>query len=511
MILRNGRRSTPGFRPRFLRNFFFAVIALSQFSLAAVRFATPFDFVPIGTIEVVAHARYDETGPGRECDTASAFEEERISSDPEEWWSIIPPENRVISTIVPIYAGDERTVYAGPRFESFPGLIARLKNLGRSDCSAHNIQSEIIHEKTLKNYWSLSPVTEFPALQTPPHSQKPFICDYSKNKLNFTVIGDSNAFVFEVAQSRVSNSVNIVWRIGATLRGLNNMSSSTGAGRIFRHELKQKEGLGEVLIVYLGDNDAHGYKWQDYREDYNDGIRRSIESLNQFLIENFDNRGFAKLILFGLPPQTVRRQQSHLFLKPFEMSTFEERVQSSMRLNDALKLMCASRADCAFIDLHMYVWSCDNFVGVQRPYLNILEADNHLRSDRVFGVILESLRSAAGATWCIEDTHAENECSSVEEGHPIGFEPVVLRVNAFLDAAPESITFVSPRHLRPFFIAEQIVWANSSRLILKKSSRLIAHLQRDIGAYEQFQLEVERLLGSGWGRFPSCGLLSPRA
>lgn len=230
------------------------------------------DFEPIGSVEVTAYVSLPAACPSlavNGCDLEAGEQEEIIQDIDPPAWPEASWETRVIRSAVPLYRGDKPSMYAGHRFESFPAVIARRKGLKCSDCSVLGGSSTFdfaiaranFLEADLDGDGQLSMreyVAQHQTGNAASRRSRPFLCDDQRQPYNFTVFGDSHAFLFDMAALRVENQFNIHWLLGATLRGLTNKSSATGASRMFVEAAGQRAGRGDVLIILLGDNDVHG-------------------------------------------------------------------------------------------------------------------------------------------------------------------------------------------------------------------------------------------------------------
>jgi hypothetical protein len=407
-------------------------------------------------------------------------------------------------------------------------------------------------------------------------ARKPFMCAKNANSgtpgeaFSFTVFGDSHGEVFEFAAMRAGNEFQLAIVHGATLRGLNNNNSKTKAGQCFREAAQNRNG---VLVLNLGDRDVHGMKWQEYlledsplRGDVRvNGTKRSLDSLTTFLDSSISDDStsigerFAHILVIGAVPPTLRRPHAEVaFQIPFERSGYYERIRSTVQFNQALSNWCSARTKCSFVDFGSELWWSlepslstkegedetysgdhdDYAAGVLRPFVSLVGADVHLRNDRTYGVLLEGMRRALGASWCVEEegggqglidegrdvgddnaasfeshgpVHGESPSPGIDLGGlqaGIGFETVHLRVAFQVLGEYSMFVFKAPFHLTPHEISLQLVMKPFQFLVSKISldptqeEALLVFcsiLKRDSALFNEFRENLEGYLGVKWG------------
>jgi hypothetical protein len=455
-------------------------------------------FIPTGWLEVTAISGgakpYTSEFNSTMCD-AQLFEEDL--TDPETWWDT-QPDYRVLATTVPIYIGDYPSLLAGHRYETIGTLFGRLKGQ-HCDHLSPNSKNNVDFESFVDE-------------------RRPFICNSKTGSAyNFTAVGDSHAYIFDILKMRTSNLWSINWAIGATLRGLKNNSSESNAANQFREILGERKGRGDVLIIALGDVDVHGYLHKEYachQASHPLAVNKSLSGLGRFLDENYKGGEFQKVLLMALPLQTIKAQR-HLALGRVNLNvTFEERVHNTFCFNEALRSWCVLRTDCLFVDPNPLLWwngalcnssSClklPSDAGVRRPYRDILDPDVHLRADRAFGVILEALRESLDAKWC-----SVSSSGTVQYLSGSGFEPVLMKISMVLNAKHSVLIFMAQRSLNPRELAEQIVHNTSCTVVIReltpKSDALeVLNLMRTSSvAFESLVLKISEILGPGWGTY----------
>jgi hypothetical protein len=355
--------------------------------------------------------------PGETCDAVDPITEIAVG-DHELWWRDQSPSERLLLRAFHVYASDTS--------ESIAELTCSLDMDDEADVKV------CTRRASGDPLWVLSPSVEAPTL--------PYLCSPTEKPYRFTVIGDSHTRVFDVISLRTGNDMEVASVFAASMYGLRNLSSATGAGRTFADLIavrRQAEDPLNVLVVNLGDCDVSGLSWRKYlANETEDGRRRSLTALKRFLRENVDTPGgYSRVALMAVAPPTVKDQLAPWALpaqRPFNLASFDERAKATVSFNRALRQFCAARAFCSFIDPTPWLWGPE---GVYKPFLNLLRPDIHLRRDRVFGLIAESLRlGLPDAQWCVKDDSGGGDIdillSKVAENSPVelGFDPVVFHL-----------------------------------------------------------------------------------
>jgi len=501
-----------------------AVTGGAGLATAAVRPAKPRDFLPVGWLRYDGCSDFKNLSQCSETRDTLAFSslsenmvpEIAIPEDFEHWWKAYPL-GRLMLSVTPLHHGDDpaklasllcggaielpgTVLYQGVALA--PGEVPDIFNPGNANvvvgCETFfrlHINAELRRRKQ---------DTTTMEKQLRRATSKPFICREDGSAHKFTVLGDSHARAFDLAAMRVGNemSVNIVF--GATLRGINNLDSGSGASAAFQAAMGKRHGT--TLVLYLGDCDVHGVKWQEYlpsNTSGSSGVEKSLAALDAFLYQHAG--AFSEVLVVSAPPVALREQHGHpstppdVFWRAYETASFDDRARSTADLNAHLRAFClngsraAATPRCRFVDLTPTLVpagypagrvpaggeqrAAQPVDGVLRPYLNVLAPDIHLRFDRIYGQALEGLRAALGAKWCVDDAGSGDEVPEgkelEEEGEEernerdrgagffasrLGFESVFLEALFVVDAAVTSVPFIAPRHVTARELSRALVF-----------------------------------------------------
>ena len=248
---------------------------------AAVRMAMPQDFEPVAWIRYDGYQDFDSSELTRLFELRSGILDDlsmtggRVVSemgapqDFESWWRDHPyPRGRVMLSLLPIYRGDDIKRLAdyscGGAIE-IPGTMLIQGLLFRTD---EGQDERALHGSCEKGFGvqleSSLREAGVPARRVP----KPFICRQSDRRpISFTVLGDSHSRAFDLAAMRVDNAMEVVSTHGATLRGMNNFKSWSGAALLFddvmRRRTRDYSSSRDVLVINLGDVDVNGLSWEE--------------------------------------------------------------------------------------------------------------------------------------------------------------------------------------------------------------------------------------------------------
>ena len=296
------------------------------------------------------------------------------------------------------------------------------------------------------------------------------------------------------------------------------------------------------------------------------GTKRSLDSLTTFLDSSTSDNStsigdrFAHILLIGVVPPTIRRPHVEIDypVRLFELSSYFERIQSTVQFNQALSNWCSAQTKCSFVDFGSELWWSlepslsskeggdetysgdpdDYTAGVHRPYVSLVRPDIHLRTDRTYGVLLEGMRRALGASWCVEEegegegltdgggalggddaapidshrpVHGESPSPGIDLGglqSGIGFETVLLRVAFQVLGEFGLFVFKAPQHLTPHEISLELVM-NPFQFLVSKISLdprqekallvFCSILKRDSALFNEFREILEGHLGVKWG------------
>ena len=252
-----------------------------------------------------------------------------------------------------------------------------------------------------------------------PRSVRPALCREGEDEdgaspARFLVLGDSHSRVWLWAGVRLGNRVVVHHVAGATLYGLANTTSQSGAAPEFRAALAAAEP-GTHLLVQLGEVDAaslfHLRRRRRHRLTYEEQAAESVARLSAFLAPGTTSK-FASVTLLGATPPTLVSAAADQWgravfapggngVRPHvhasgDLGSHQGRWASTCALNGALAAMARGRG-WTYASVTADVW---NGREVRRQYLNLAAPDWHLRSDRTYALWISAVRESLGLRYC---------------------------------------------------------------------------------------------------------------